>query len=32
MIALSDVPKPGIRLRIEQLRNMGIRTVMVHRR
>jgi len=29
LIALSDVPKPGIRLRIEQLRNMGIHTVMV---
>ena len=29
VIALSDVPKPGIRERIEQLRNMGIRTVMV---
>jgi len=29
VIALSDVPKPGIRDRIEQLRNMGIRTVMV---
>ena len=29
VIALSDVPKPGIRLRIEQLRDMGIRTVMV---
>jgi K+-transporting ATPase ATPase B chain len=29
VIALSDVPKPGIRERIGQLRNMGIRTVMV---
>jgi K+-transporting ATPase ATPase B chain len=29
VIALSDVPKPGIRDRIEQLRQMGIRTVMV---
>ncbi len=29
VIALSDVPKPGIRERIVQLRNMGIRTVMV---
>ena len=29
VIALSDVPKPGIRERIEQLRDMGIRTVMV---
>jgi len=29
VIALSDVPKPGIRDRIEQLRNMGIHTVMV---
>jgi K+-transporting ATPase ATPase B chain len=29
VIALSDVPKPGIRQRIEQLRNMGIHTVMV---
>ena len=29
MIALSDVPKPGIRERIGQLRDMGIRTVMV---
>jgi potassium-transporting ATPase ATP-binding subunit len=29
VIALSDVPKPGIRERIAQLRNMGIHTVMV---
>ena len=29
VIALSDVLKPGIRERIAQLRNMGIRTVMV---
>jgi potassium-transporting ATPase ATP-binding subunit len=29
LIALSDVPKPGIRQRIEQLRNMGIHAVMV---
>ena len=29
VIALSDVCKPGIRDRIEQLRNMGIHTVMV---
>ena len=29
VIALSDVLKPGIRERIVQLRNMGIRTVMV---
>jgi len=29
VIALSDVPKPGIRNRIVQLRQMGIRTVMV---
>jgi K+-transporting ATPase ATPase B chain len=29
LIALSDVPKPGIRQRIERLRNMGIHTVMV---
>ena len=29
MIALSDVPKPGIRERFVQLRDMGIRTVMV---
>jgi len=29
LIALSDVPKPGIRERLEQLRDMGIRTVMV---
>ena len=29
VIALSDVPKPGIRERIGQLRDMGIRTVMV---
>jgi K+-transporting ATPase ATPase B chain len=29
VIALSDVPKPGIRDRIGQLRNMGIHTVMV---
>ena len=29
VIALSDVPKPGIRERLAQLRNMGIRTVMV---
>jgi len=29
VIALSDVPKPGIRERIGQLRNMGIHTVMV---
>ncbi len=29
VIALSDVPKPGIRDRILQLRKMGIRTVMV---
>ena len=29
LIALSDVPKPGIRERIAQLRDMGIRTVMV---
>ena len=29
VIALSDVPKPGIRARIQQLRDMGIRTVMV---
>jgi K+-transporting ATPase ATPase B chain len=29
VIALSDVPKPGIRERIAQLRDMGIRTVMV---
>jgi K+-transporting ATPase ATPase B chain len=29
VIALSDVCKPGIRNRIEQLRNMGIHTVMV---
>ncbi|HXW27313.1 MAG TPA: potassium-transporting ATPase subunit KdpB [Xanthobacteraceae bacterium] len=29
VIALSDVLKPGIRSRIEQLRDMGIRTVMV---
>ena len=29
VIALSDVPKPGIRERIEQLRDMGIHTVMV---
>ncbi len=29
VIALSDVAKPGIRERIEQLRDMGIRTVMV---
>jgi potassium-transporting ATPase ATP-binding subunit len=29
VIALSDVPKPGIRDRILQLRQMGIRTIMV---
>jgi K+-transporting ATPase ATPase B chain len=29
VVALSDVPKPGIRDRILQLRRMGIRTVMV---
>jgi K+-transporting ATPase ATPase B chain len=29
VIALSDVPKPGIRDRIRQLRDMGIRTIMV---
>jgi K+-transporting ATPase ATPase B chain len=29
VIVLSDVPKPGIRERIEQLRDMGIRTIMV---
>ena len=29
VIVLSDVPKPGIRERITQLRDMGIRTVMV---
>jgi len=29
VVALSDVPKPGIRDRIAQLRNMGIHTVMV---
>jgi len=29
VIALSDVPKPGIRDRIRELRNMGIRTIMV---
>jgi K+-transporting ATPase ATPase B chain len=29
VIALSDVPKPGIRERIRQLRDMGIRTIMV---
>ena len=29
VVALSDVPKPGIRDRIAQLREMGIRTVMV---
>ena len=29
LIALSDVPKPGIRERLGQLRDMGIRTVMV---
>ena len=29
VIALSDVPKPGIRERLKQLRDMGIRTVMV---
>jgi K+-transporting ATPase ATPase B chain len=29
VIALSDVPKPGIRERLGQLRDMGIRTVMV---
>jgi len=29
VVALSDVPKPGIRDRILQLRKMGIRTVMV---
>ena len=29
VIALSDVPKPGIGKRIAQLRDMGIRTVMV---
>ena len=29
VIVLSDVPKPGIRERIRQLRQMGIRTVMV---
>ncbi len=29
VIALSDVPKPGIRERVKQLRQMGIRTVMV---
>jgi len=29
VVALSDVPKPGIRERILQLRRMGIRTVMV---
>ncbi len=29
VIALSDVPKPGIRERMQQLRQMGIRTVMV---
>ena len=29
VIALSDVPKPGIRKRIGELRKMGIRTVMV---
>ena len=29
VVALSDVPKPGIRERIGQLRDMGIRTVMV---
>ena len=29
VIALSDVPKPGIRERIAQLRDMGIRTIMV---
>jgi len=29
VIALSDVPKPGIRERIKQLRQIGIRTVMV---
>ena len=29
VIALSDVPKPGIRDRVLQLRKMGIRTVMV---
>jgi potassium-transporting ATPase ATP-binding subunit len=27
VIVLSDVPKPGIRERIEQLRDMGIRTI-----
>ena len=29
VIALSDVPKPGIRARIVELRKMGIRTIMV---
>ncbi len=29
VIALSDVPKPGIRQRLAQLRSMGIHTVMV---
>jgi K+-transporting ATPase ATPase B chain len=29
VITLSDVPKPGIRERIAQLRKMGIRTIMV---
>jgi potassium-transporting ATPase ATP-binding subunit len=29
VIALSDVPKPGIRERIARLRNMGIRSIMV---
>jgi K+-transporting ATPase ATPase B chain len=29
VIALSDVPKPGIHERLKQLRDMGIRTVMV---
>jgi K+-transporting ATPase ATPase B chain len=29
VIALSDVPKPGMRDRIARLRNMGIRTIMV---
>ncbi len=29
VIALSDVPKPGIRGRIERLRSMGIHTIMV---
>ena len=29
VIALSDVPKPGIRERIAELRKMGIRTIMV---